>query len=389
MNSFYIVKVQGKNPDYFLHKLIHKNIKIYHLEKKYDSIIIKVCPNDFLKIKEIKTTYQVSVIGREGILYYQYLLKKYFIFLICFLLGIFINIFLSCLILDVEVVHTNEKIRNLVYQDLEELGIKKYHFKVDYKKKEEIEKKILKKEVNDLEWIEIEEIGTKYQIKVEQRKKDSEKEVCNPRHIVAKKKAMILDVDAEEGEVVTKRLDYVDKGDILISGFIYNKEEVMAKKCAVGKVFGEVWYQVEVELPKNYHEENVTGKEKSTLEFQFLNYEYSLFSHFKTYKKQITPILSSKILPIELRWVRYLETKVTDTSYDLDTVDSEALKIASLKMKTKLGKEDSILTKKVLKKYEKESRIIVEVFIKVKEDITDYQDISDVDISKLNEKKEE
>ena len=41
----------------------------------------------------------------------------------------------------------------------------------------------------------------------------------------------------------------------------------------------------------------------------------------------------------------------------------------------KEGKEDTIISKEVLKKQEKGSKILVDVFIKVKEDITDYMDI--------------
>lgn len=113
---------------------------------------------------------------------------------------------LSHLTFEVDVIHSNHEIREIIYQDLKELGIEKFHFKVNYERKEEIVEKILEKETERIEWLEIEEIGTKYLVHVEERKKNKEEEECSPRSIVAKKDAMILDIQAEEGEVVKRGL---------------------------------------------------------------------------------------------------------------------------------------------------------------------------------------
>lgn len=388
MSSKYRISIRGKNPEYFVKKIIAKNINIYDFDKKAKEVTIVVDSGSYKKIKEIKTTYKIKIIERMGVEKYKYLLGKYFIIVIGFFIGILLNVVLSKMIFKVEVIHPNKVIRELILDDLKEAGIEKYHFKVSYNKKEKIKEKILREEINDLEWLEIEEVGTKYVVKVEQRKKNEKEEVCTERNVVASKDAMILEIEATEGEVVKKKLDYVSKGDILISGLVYNKEEVVAKRCATGKVYGEVWYKVNLELPKNYYEENVTDKKKKQLEVQFLNYNYSLFSTFKTYKKKETPILQSRLLPIDISLVTYLETKVIDRNYTLENIDDVAKELAENKLRDKLNRDDQIISKKVLKKGEKESRIIVEVFVKVKEDITAYQDITNINIDELNKKEE-
>ena len=53
-------------------------------------------------------------------------------------------------------------------------------------------------------------------------------------------------------------------------------------------------------------------------------------------------------------------------------------------MKEQLTDGEEVLMKKVLKKQEKNSKIEVEVFIEKKENITDYVDISNIDINTLN-----
>lgn len=375
MISKYKVVIEGKNPDYFINELIKNNIYIYDLEKEYKKLIIVISLDDYNKLKKIKTSYKFYIIDSYGVVKFKYLVKKYLFFLICMFLGICLNIFLSKLIFDVEVVHSDRYIREIVYNNLREKGIYKYRFKVNYLEKEKIIKEILKKESNDIEWLEIEEIGTKYIVKVEQRKKNKEEEECVPRNIVAGKDAFILEIQADVGEVVKKKYDYVKKGDIVISGIIHNKEEEVSRKCATGKIYGEVWYKVNLEIPMEYKEEIVTGKEKNTFEINFLNKNISLFNNFKTYKKNSTFLIGSNLLPISLNFTKYLETDVKMYKYNLFNVDDYALELASKKIKNKLGTRGEVVSKKVLKKSIKKSKIIIEVFVKVKEDITDSLEI--------------
>ena len=389
MNNRYRILIQGKNPRYFLSMLIHMHISIYQKEENSLGIILVVNASDYQKIMDIKTSYQITVLNRYGLLKVKYLIHKYFIFLAGLFFFFGVLFFLSHVIFQIEVIHSNEEIQSIIYRDLEEFGIEEFHFKVSYEEKEEIVEKILEKETERIEWLEIEEVGTKYIVRVEERKKNKEEEVCQPQSIVAKKDAMILEIHAEEGEVMKKRLDYVQKGDVIISGLIYNKEEIVSKRCAKGQVFGEVWYQVTLEIPKHYHEEKVTGKKKHKVEVQFLGHTYHLFSHYDTYQKRSVSILSSRLLPIQLLFSTYLETDVVDQEYTLENVDSFAFSLAEEKIHHKLSKQDEVISKKILKKYEKDSKIIVEVFFQVKEDITDTVSIENVDIVKENEKNQE
>ena len=386
MNNRYRILIQGKNSTYFLSMLIHMHISIYQKEESPLGIILVVSASDYQKIMDIKTSCQITVLNRYGLLKIKYLIYKYRIFLVVLLFFFGVLFFLSHIVFQIEVIHSNEEIQSIIYQDLEEFGIERFHFKVSYDEKEKIVEKILEKETDRIEWLEIEEVGTKYIIRVEERKKNQEEKECRPQSIVAKKDATILEIHAEEGEVVKKRFDYVQKGDVIISGLIYNKEEIVSKRCAKGQVFGEVWYQVTLEIPKHYHEEKVTGKKKHKFEVQFLDHTYHLFSHYDTYQKKSISILSSRLLPIQLLFSTYLETDVVDRQYTLENVDSFAFSLSEDKLAHKLSKQDEMISKKILKKYEKDSKIVVEVFFRVKEDITDTVSIENVDIAKENEK---
>ena len=275
--------------------------------------------------------------------------------------------------------HQKEEIRELILQDLKEFGLEKYRLKVSYKEKEKIKNKIMEKEKDKIEWIEIDNIGTKYIISVEERLLNKSTDDNHCRDIIAKKDGMILQIEAEQGEIVKKKYDYVKKGETIISGTIKNKDKEVSKTKATGKVLAEVWYKVEVNLPKTYHEEIRTGNTYKSLTLRLINKKISLpvKDKNKSYETSDKVLIENKLLPIKLVIEENYEVKIIDKKFNSDNADEEAIKVAIKSLQRKLKDDSVILDKKVLKKKVNNSTIIVDVFFKVKEDITDYLKISD------------
>lgn len=391
MNNQYKLKISGKNTKRFITDLIKEKIALYHLENHEKYSIIIVDDIGLKKILKKKTSYKIEIIKEYGPVKYRHLLKKNFWFIIAIWIGIVIITVLSNMIFSIEVEHSKSEIREIIRNDLEEYGIKKYKFRVSYAKKEEIKKKILAKETDRIEWLEIERIGTKYIVKVEERIKNETKEEETSQNIIAKKDAMILRISATSGEVKKKKFDYVKKGEVLISGFITRDEKVVSKTKAEGEVFGEVWYKVEVDLPKQYKVVNKTGKQKKRLELRVFNKSIFLFnlSNYKTYQVNRKALTKNNIIPLSINYSTIYETNVIEENYTNNNVEKASIQIASDKLKEKIGKDDSIIYKKVLKKTEKNSRIIVDVFFKVEEDITDTENIENIKIEDIEGEKSE
>lgn len=367
------IKITGKNPNYFLNELIKRNINIYNLSKSNNSLIIIVSYKDYLKILEIKTTYKIKVLRKYGVLRIKELIKRYFYYILFFIIGIIINIILSNMIFEVEIIHPSKEIVNLVKNDLKELGIEKYRFKKNIKS---IKEKILLKEKEKIEWLEIESIGTKYIIRVEERKINSKEEVCNPRNIVSKKEAIILEIKSSSGEIIKKINDYVSKDEVIISGIIHNKDDIVSYRCANGIVYGETWYKVKLSIPKEYIIEELTNNKSIGLNIKLFNKNLDINNKYKSFKRNNIINLHSNIIPININLTKYLETKIIKKIYTINNIDEIALNISEKEIKKKLRKDEEILSKNVLKKNINNSKIEIEVFLKVKEDITSYQDIS-------------
>lgn len=380
------IEVTGKYTNYFFKELIRRKINIYDLVKSHNKLEIIIDYKDYKKVKKIKTTSKVKIINRYGVSKLKYLFNKYRLLLFFFLFAIFINIFLSHIIFKVEVINHNKKLVKEIKDELTDLGIKKYNFILSNNKVNNIKEKLL--ENKDIEWLEIERIGTKYVIKVEERKVKEKEDECLPRNIVSKKNAVITKINVENGEIIKKKNDYVVAGETIVSGLIHNKETVKTKVCAKGLIYGKTWYKVKLSLENTTLNTVYTSNEKTGFYIKILNKEYKLGNKFSEYKIKKYNIVGSKLVPMEISLSKYLEINRKEQQLSKKEIEKKALMLAENKVREGLKKDEHILDKKILKNSINNSKIDIEVFIVAEENITSYFDISGINIDELNKKEE-
>lgn len=386
--SHYIIKIEGRRPNSLLSLLIILKIPFIKKKETKDYLILEIEEEYFQKIKKLAPTYEITILKRTGKAYLIHLYKTKKIFLYSIIFAFLVIILLTNIIFSVRVVETDKEIKDMILTDLRENGITRFRFKVSYKRKEAIREKILEKEKNYLEWLEIEEIGTMYQVKVIRRINNPKEEELKPRSIVAKKKGRITRIEADYGEVTTKKNDVVDKGDTLISGLIKNKEEIKTKVAARGKVYAEVWYQVNLNLPTLYQEEIKTGNKKNTLEIIFLDkniFISELFKYNNSISKE-TVLYNNPLIPFRISFTKKEEIKLKQVAYQEDKTLKKIKKLAVDKLKQRIGNDIKILSINVLKKKASADKIEVELFFKVEEDITSYESLENIDITLENQK---
>lgn len=386
--SHYIIKIEGRRPNSLLSLLIILKIPFIKKKETKDYLILEIEEEYFQKIKKLAPTYEITILKRTGKAYLIHLYKTKKIFLYSIIFAFLVIVLLTNIIFSVRVVETDKEIKDMILTDLRENGITRFRFKVSYKRKEAIREKILEKEKDYLEWLEIEEAGTMYQVKVIRRINNPKEEELKPRSIVAKKKGRITRIEADYGEVTTKKNDVVDKGDTLISGLIKNKEEIKTKVAARGKVYAEVWYQVNLNLPTIYQEEIKTGKKKNTLEIIFLDKNIFISELFK-YNNSISKenvLYNSPLIPFRISFTKKEEIKLKQVAYQEDKTLKKIKKLAVDKLKQRIGNNIKILSINVLKKKTSADKIEVELFFKVEEDITSYESLENIDITLENQK---
>lgn len=368
------IKIKGKNIDRFLNRLYKSNIELLDINKiNRKEINLKIYLKDYEKVLSMKSIYEIEVINEYGLIKFKNIIKKNKLLILLIIFGYFFIMFLTNIIFEVQVIHSNSNIRNLIIKELDKYGVKKYTLKKNFNKLEEISNKILDSNKDKLEWLEIEVNGTKIIVKVEERVLNPKEKTYPKQDIVAKKSGIIMSVKSTEGVIVKNTNDYVNKGDVIISGKIMDtyQENVKSIVSARGSVYAEVWYTVSMEYPLIYSKYTKTGKEKNIYKIQFLNNKISLFD-FNKYKNSINKekiIFENKILPFKLLRVKSYEVNRIDNVYTFEEGLIEAEKLAKEKMESKLDKDEYIIKQKKLNFYQKDSKIVVEIFFSVCEKI--------------------
>ena len=276
----------------------------------------------------------------------------------------------------------------VLLEELEELGIKKYKFKKSYIELQEIKNNLLSNHKDELEWLEIESIGTKYIIRYEPRIKNNIKENTPLRNIIAKKDCVIRDMSISSGQIVKEVDSYVKKGDVIVSGYITLNGSVKDTVSSSGTIYGETWYKVTITYPYIYKEVYETGNSKEVLVIKFLGKDIELFNFNKYNTKNIieNTILKNNILPIKFVKQKQTETRVIDENNTEEDLTDKAISLSKKKMEEKLKEGEYVKDYKVLNKIKHSDSITFNIFFNVVENVTEYQQIEEyVEEEKENE----
>ena len=299
-------------------------------------------------------------------------IKKFFLSGI--ILSLIILYFLSNIILEVKIIHTDSGVRKTLTEELEKYGLKKYKYRKTYKEITNIKDSILTKYKDTIEWLEIKRVGTLYEVKVVERKLDQNKKP-KEGNIVASKNAVLKKIIASKGTIVKNINDYVVSGEVVISEEIKLNEELKGITNPEGTIYGEVWYNITVDYPYYFLEETLTNNSKNVLTFSFLNRNKSLlnFKPYKYYKKETNKLIFNKYLPIYLSLDKQKEILKYETFCMEEECISLGVKVGLDKLKSGLDEDEYIINHKVLETKAYEDKLVINIFVTVYENITEYR----------------
>ena len=373
MNNYILVEVIGKHVNNYLRWLLNNKIPIINLDIiKHNKLHFIVDYKYYELLKKYSSTYKITILKKYGKLRLFEIIKNNMIIIICFIPALVLLYMLSHIIFSIDIMYNDKEIVTTISEELNRYGIKKYHLKKDYVYLEKIKKRILEDQKDALEWIEIEEMGTKYIVRLVERKKEIKSLEYEYQSIVASKNSTIVSIKAYTGEKVRQINEYVQKGDIIISGELTkpNGEKIYTK--ANGVVNGEVWYKVNIEYPLYYQEERVTGKNKNVISLYFLDKELPLFPYkkYKHFKKDITILMEDNIIPFRIVKEKLHEVNVKEEIYTSEEATQKAIDEAKKQLQIKNNKVLEIKDIQILNKENLNSKVKLDLFISVIEDIT-------------------
>ena len=219
------VELEGYFIERFINLCTKEKINIWNIKKEKEiKIFFNVNLRDYKKIIPIckKTKCRIKIKKKIGLPFFIHRYKKRKIFIILLII-LSISIYISSMyIWNIDILIDESKYLDNIEKDLNELGLKNGKLKKDINVNEIISKIKLKRD--DISWIGIEIKGTNATVRIKKAEKKPKiidnSEYCN---IIASKSGTITKIIAQNGTSLVKVGDKVEKGDILIAGFIEGK----------------------------------------------------------------------------------------------------------------------------------------------------------------------
>lgn len=368
MNNYLLIRIKNISIYKVVKKFFELNISIINIKNDKNDVMVKILASDEQKISKYLKAYDIEIVDYYGKKRIKLFFKKYMLIIMGFVLSLFIIILSSFLIVDINVIHEDEKLVNLILDELANYNVKKFTIQKKYEDLEKIKKLIKSNHLDKIEWLEITKVGMKYVVRVEERiitKTEKGKEYC---HVISLKDGLIKKINVYDGEGVVGLNEYVKKGDILISGDVKLNENTVSYNCAKGDVYAEVWYTVNVKVPMDYTEKKYTGKKRNNLIINYDGVDHKIFkdrlTHYDKKSEKIFDLLGIKI---------YVESeneyKNIVKHYDEQMAINKALEIAREKVNLKLKNGDKVINEKVLQNSLIDSTMNIDIFIITEENI--------------------
>jgi len=229
---------------------------------------------------------------------------------------------------------------------------------------------------NDVSWMSIDMKGTNIIVTIVEAEDKpqiiNENEYCN---IVANEKGIITKITADTGTALAKVGDIVEKGDILIGGYMEGKFTGTRYVRAKGNVEAKVWYTKRKESKFTREITKKTDITQSKYSINFNNFKINLYKSLPNFENYDTINESKKIklfdnfyLPIEINKTTYVEEKKYKVTYGKDELKQILIDELDKKFEEE-GINNLAVTNKIVNVYEKENSIEIEMTYEVKTNI--------------------
>lgn len=385
--NFYIgsvvVKISGKGLERCINNLTRNGLTIWDVRRQgVQSITFKINLNEVHKLRIYMrgSGCRAEFLKREGIPFFLKRLYHNSGILVGAFLFFIVILLLSNMVWGVKIDGADPATEYKIRKELDKIGIKTGKLQWSVDNVESIQRQ-LSNRIEEITWVGVELKGTTYHLQVVEKNEPKQPEYISPQHLVAKKKAVIVDMFVEEGQMVVDIHDSVEPGQLLVSGLI-GKEGEMIEVPAKGKVWGETWYRTDVELPVKSTFQVYNGNEKRKFYLKAGNYSIPVWGFGKNEFKEYDVESNEKTVNF-LKWklpVSFVSDTIREKEqetriYSKDEAIETALEMARSDIKSQLDEDASIKGENILHQSIDNGKVKLSVHFQIIENIAQGQPI--------------
>ncbi|WP_163970036.1 sporulation protein YqfD [Oceanobacillus halotolerans] len=403
LRGYVKVLVKGERPERFFQACTNRGIAVWDIKKETNNTCSgNVALGDVKYLKQIKretNDYKLRFIGRKGypFLINQFFQKKPLLLGLC--LSLLLIVFLSNIVWEVKITGVPNDLEEKITNQLEQYGVHRGSWSFTIDSPSVIQQRLLN-DVPELLWVGVHKKGTTYMLEGVEKVVVEEEEVDGPRNLVATKKGVIQEMYVSKGVPKVQVNDYVEPGDVLVSGEIPSgqasegeeenddekDEEEVELIAAEGDITAKTWYETNVEVPLSTNNETLTGNKEKKYAIRIGNIEFPIWGFKSPEYDQIHREKYEQ--PIHfLTWelpIKFVTTTLSEKEYhEVERTKEEAIdygiKQAKQELQLHLGPKAEIISEKVLHETTENGKVKLTLYITVEEDIVKEEPINQGD----------
>ncbi|RHW41019.1 sporulation protein YqfD [Neobacillus notoginsengisoli] len=371
------VRLSGRGNERFLNTLARNGFQIWNVRREGpDVILFTIRLRDALRIRRyVKgSECKISFIRRKGFPFLVRRLLRNSGFLIGGFLFLFMFLLLSNVVWGIEIKGAKPETEYLIRKELDKIGIKSGKLIFSLDNVDTIQKK-LTNQVGAITWVGVELRGTTYHLRVVEKNEPNEQETFTPRHLIAKKEAVIVNYFIEKGIKLFDVNERVVPGQVLVSGMIGREGEMQAI-AAKGEIWGETLYKGYAELPLSATFQVFNGLEQQKHYLRFGSFSVPIWGfgkvEFTDYETETTSVnvkLYKWQLPIAHVNKTMREREEVTRVYTKEEAMKKASELARNDLKKRIDEDAIIKEEKVLHRTISNGKVKLSILYTVIENI--------------------
>lgn len=386
------LELSGKRVPELINRCVDNGFRLQNIRKlKNGRFVCELQAEDVKKLRPLLKQYQckMRILHKSGAPFFIKKWRDFTGILIGLIVFVLILFLLSNIVWKIEIRNAGPQVEEEIRRVLQDMGVRPGTLQFFLPPKEDIQYEITRR-VERVTWVGASLNGTTYTFRVVEKKLPKEHQPLSPRHLVAEKEAVIANIYVEKGKAMVEVDDYVQKGDILISGFVTDpgtdepkneetKKNISKRRHSVaarGKVWGKTWYTAKVSVPLETIVETKTGRFDQKLYVFLFGHRIPIWGFHDPEFVQYT--IEKKTTEVEifgwelftlLRQTIY-ETKKKTRTYEREEAIRVARQIARQDLLGTLEKNARIQDEKILRTSTDRGKVNLTILFTVIEEIT-------------------
>jgi len=398
ISGYVKITVEGNSPELFFQSCINQNISVWDIKrgtKNKCSGYIKLEHVQLIKQINRDHRYKIKFTEKRGIPFFFKHLSRKRELIVGLVIGFILMIILSNIIWKVEITGVPKDLEVKISEQLTSYGIHTGVWAFTLDSPGDIQRR-LEEDIPELLWVGVHKKGTTFTLEGVEKLIVEKDKVNGPRDLISTKKGVIKKMYISKGQPLVQVNDYVEPGDLLVSGNLAKKSDAIDEKddntqspiyvASEGEVIANTWYEISVTVPLKTNLEKLTGNQTNKYYLQINDINIPVWGfHSQEYK--VSSIDNKKHSINFLKWqlpANIVKSTISEKEQkNIKRTKEEAIKVgieqAKKELKLQLGPNTKITSDKLLHESIENGKVKLKLYATVEENIVKEQPIIEND----------